>query len=218
MSDFVRMAPGDLMIRPLKSNNGFSLLELIASLALAGILAVALTTIIITAIDGFFLSKDAAEISQKAQLTLARIRIELIDASDISFAGQDKIAFANAYGTYEIERSNSIVTITKTGADPIPAKPLTNGIEPDFYSGNTFFTYQKAGGSPWSTSDGMSELNAIVINLKFGNYNDAFQTSVHPRNNRLRNAPKLVYKAPIENMTVLRDAGSAFQKSDPRPV
>jgi prepilin-type N-terminal cleavage/methylation domain-containing protein len=179
----------------LKNKNGFTLVELIASLVLAGILAIALTTIIITAINGFFLSKDAASISQKSQLALTRIRTEVINATQITTAGQDKIVFVNDSGTYEIERVNQTITLKKTGTDPIPAKALTDDIETGYYTGgNKFLTYEKTGSVPWATTDDISELYAIIITLKFSNYNSVFQTTINPRANALRNAPKLVLK------------------------
>ena len=179
----------------LKNQKGFTLVELIASLVLAGILAIALTTIIITAINGFFLSRDASEISQKSQLALTRIRTELIRATQITTADQNKIVFVNDHGTYEIERSNGTITLKKTGADPIPAKALANDIENSYYTAvNRFLTYEKTGSVPWGTTDDIAELHAIIIKLKFSNYNNVFQTTVNPRSNKLRNAPKLVYK------------------------
>ena len=179
----------------IKTKDGFTLVELIASLVLAGILAISLTTIIITAIDGFFVSKDAAEVSQKAQLTLARIRTELLNITDISTANVDTIIFGNTYGTYKIELSSSgLITIEKTGTGPIGEKPLTNRIETAFYGGgNKLFSYEKAGSSPWTVSDDISELFTITITLKFSDNNTVFKTTINLRMNSLRNAPKLVY-------------------------
>ena len=110
-------------------NEGFSLVELIASLTLAGILAVALMTIVITALNGFFLSREAIQVSQKAQLALARMRAELVKASAISTATTDKIVFDNEYGTYEIERINNTISLTKTQA-PSAAHPRDEGGSP----------------------------------------------------------------------------------------
>jgi prepilin-type N-terminal cleavage/methylation domain-containing protein len=171
-----------------KNRDGFTLVELIASLVLAGILAIALTTIIITATDGFFLSKDAAEISQKAQLALARIRTELVNASNISTADGNNIIFENEYGTQTIVLSGSTITLN--------SYTLTDGIEADYYtSANKFLIYEKTGSVAWvKPSDGsISELFAITITLKYSNYNNVFQTTINPRSNTLRNAPKLVY-------------------------
>ena len=119
-----------LLKRSNPKNNGFTLLELIASLVLAGILAVALTTFIITAVDGFFLSKDAAEISQKAQLAMTRMRIELLEASRVTSIESNQIIFENKYGTQMIARSAGTVRLN--------GHILTNGLQDSHYEENDF--------------------------------------------------------------------------------
>jgi len=166
-----------------KNQDGFTLVELIASLVLAGILAIALSTIIITAVDAFSLSKDAAAISQKAQLALSRMRTELLNADSISTAEDDKIVFTNQYGTQTIERIGSTIELN--------SHTLTDGLEAVYYdTANIFLEYDQSG-ADWLTADGISKLYAITIMLKYSNYNKKFQTIINPRMNTLRNAPKL---------------------------
>lgn len=179
-----------------RRDDGFSLVELIASLTLAGILAVALMTIVITALNGFFLSRNAAQVSQKAQVALARLRAELIKASAITTANANKIVFTNEYGTYEIERINNTISLTKTGSGPIPSKILIDSIQTD-YGTDSFLVFEKTGSIAWSTSDDISELYAITILLKFNDYSGVFRTTINPRMNTLRNAPKMALLEPF---------------------
>lgn len=176
----------------LTKSKGFSLVELIASLTIAGILALALMTIVVTALRGFSLSKDAAGITQKANLGLSRIRIELLNATDITTAEANRIIYTTDAGTYDIHKTGNVITLEKTaGTSTIPAKTLVDNVLADYGTDN-FLTFQKRNAAAWTASDAISELFAITVMLKFTNYADALETMVNPRMNRLRNAPLLV--------------------------
>ncbi len=178
--------------RTATNTDGFSLVELIASLTIAGILAVSLMTIVVTALNGFSLSKDAAGVNQKASLALSRIRIELLNATDITTAEANRIIYTANDETYVIQKTGNVVTLEKTaGTSTIPAKNLVDNILADYGTDN-FLTYEKRRGSTWATSDDMSELYAITLMLKFTNYANSLETIINPRMNRLRNAPLLV--------------------------
>jgi len=178
----------------IKNYNGFSLVELIASLAIAGILAAALMTIVTTAMNGFSLSREAAGLTQKANLALARLRVELLNAEDIITAEDNRIIYTVDGDTHEILRTGNSITLEKTaGATTIPAKTLVDNIAAD-YGTDTFLTYEKQDASAWLTSDDFSELYAIKVKLKFIDYHADLDTMINPRNNRVRNAPLLVYR------------------------
>ena len=182
-------------------NNGFSLVELIVSLTLAGILALALMTIVVTALNGFSLSRDAAGVTQKANLALSRIRIELLNATDITTAEANRIIYETAQGTYEILKTGNIITLDKTdAASPIAARTLVDNILAD-YGTDTFLAYEKSDASQWTppTPPNISELYGITILLKFTNYSRTIGTMVNPRKNQLRNAPLFVMATFIES-------------------
>lgn len=179
-----------------KTESGFSLVELIASLALAGILAVALMTIVATAMNGFSLSREAADVTQKANLALARLRIELLNAEDIVAAEDNRVVYTANNGTYEILRSGTVITLEKTDTPTIPAKTLVDNIAAD-YGTDTFLAFEKEDASAWLTSDDFSELYAIKVKLKFSDYHADLNTMINPRENRIRNAPLLVYRSTV---------------------
>ena len=108
------------------SQQGFSLVELVASLMIAGILAVALSTIVVRAMDGYVFSRDAADVSQKGQLALARMHNELLHATAISTATSDRIVFSNPDGDYVLERTGSGI-----GVSINPDWPVGIDLEPD---------------------------------------------------------------------------------------
>jgi prepilin-type N-terminal cleavage/methylation domain-containing protein len=57
--------------------SGFTLIEIIVSLVLLGILAATVFGFMGQAVRGFFLARDAMELTQKAQVALNKMRIEL---------------------------------------------------------------------------------------------------------------------------------------------
>jgi prepilin-type N-terminal cleavage/methylation domain-containing protein len=174
----------------LENQQGLSLVELVASLVIAGILAVALSTIVVTAMDGYLFSQNSADVSQKGQLALARMRNELLNATAVSEAAADKIVFTNADGTYELEKTGGIITLRRTSAPAVTPKTLVDNILVN-YGTDQLFIYQKESGS-WSAGEDIALLYAIDIILKFDDNSTVFNTTVNPRANRLRVAPRML--------------------------
>jgi len=174
------------------NNKGFSLVELIASLTIAGILAVALMTIVVTALNGFSLSRKAAGVTQKANLALSRIRVELLNATNITTANANKIVYTTQDGTYELLKTGNTITLEKTAGTsaPIGPKILVDNILAD-YGTDFFLLYEKSNATTWTPPD-MSELYTIKVMLKFSDYSDPLETAINPRMNQIRNAPLLV--------------------------
>ncbi len=174
------------------NERGFSMVELVVSLMIAGILAVALMTVVVTAVDGYLFAQKTADVSQKAQLSLARMRVELLNATRISMATADKIVFVNPYGTYELERTGTKITLEQNSPSTLAAQTLVDNL-PASYGSDRLFDYKKVPVSgAWTTADDIAELHAIDITLKFDDYSGAFHTTVNPRANRLRAAPRLL--------------------------
>ena len=176
----------------IQKDDGFSLVELIASLTLAGILAVALMTIVVTALNGFSLSRDAAEVSQKANMALARIRIELLNATEISTSYPDYVEYVSNDGdNYKINRDsdNNRITLQRTSNPFITAPILVDNISSG-YGDDSFLEYKDSTDADWTTSQPISSLYTIAVKLKFTNYNKMLKTTINPRLNTLRNSPR----------------------------
>jgi prepilin-type N-terminal cleavage/methylation domain-containing protein len=175
----------------IEKNYGFSLVELIASLTIAGILAVALMTIVVTALNGFSLTRDAAEITQKTTLALARIRIELLNATEISTASNNNYVMydSNDGASYKIsiDSTNNRITLERTSY-PIILQTLVDNISSDYYATNNFLEYKDSTNNDWEND--ISRLYTIAVKLKFTNYNDILETTINPRLNTLRNLPR----------------------------
>ena len=66
------------------SNSGFTLIEIIVSLVLVGIMAVVAGMGIVSASRAFIFSRDAAEISQKSQLAMNRLTKSIADWTSLT--------------------------------------------------------------------------------------------------------------------------------------
>ena len=76
---------------------GFSLIEVIAVLVIMGILAVGLSIGLIKGVEQYLFASEATQLSQKAQLAMARIKKELTEAIEISAISGSAITYKRLY-------------------------------------------------------------------------------------------------------------------------
>jgi prepilin-type N-terminal cleavage/methylation domain-containing protein len=76
-----------------KQQSGFTLVEIIVVLLLTSILAATTGLLLTTSIRSYALVKQSAEVTQKAQLALTRMRLELENISDVHTAGATSLYY-----------------------------------------------------------------------------------------------------------------------------
>ena len=180
------------MIRK-KNQSGFTLVEVIVVLVLLGIVTAGLSGAIIFGAQHFIFAREANQLSQKAQLAMARMKRELVDVKSVSSAGATSIQYTlSTGGEYMIALSGT--TINMQGINPaIGAQPLIDGLAAA-NGGKTFLTYQKADGTTWTTADSINELAQIqtIIVLDFQGGTDlTYQTTINPRRTAVPSVPRL---------------------------
>jgi MSHA biogenesis protein MshO len=176
-----------------KNQSGFTLLEVIVVLVLLGIVSVGMSWGIIYGVQNFIFARDANQLSQKAQMALARIKREMVDVSTISSASATAVNYTLATGgQYVIQLSDTAINMQ--GINPaIAAQPLIDGLAAS-NGGQTFLTYTKAGGGSWTTADSindLAEIQAIIVLAMPGQPNLTFQTTINPRRTAVPTVPRL---------------------------
>lgn len=183
----------------LKKESGFTLMEMIAVLIILAILAIGLSRAFIWGVGNLIYARDANQISQKAQLAMARLNRELVDVRAISSASANQIVYTSFSdgNQYTINMANNQITLQGTN---LAAWPLINGVFAN--NGDTaFLTYFGANGGTWSVANStfnqLSQIN-VAIALSFQQsgqlgYNTPlrFNTTINPRKNTILNAPSL---------------------------
>ena len=176
----------------LKAEHGFTLVEVIVVLVLMGILAVGLSMGLIQGVQNYIFASAASQLSQKAQLALARINKELIDATAITTASGNQVDYelTSSDGTKtqcSIVNVNGQILLISGGTRPV----LIDNVN----TGSTLFTYfQSDNTTAWTTANTFSQLAQIRVNIVL-NYSPGqtlvFQTTINPRRNNPLNTPKL---------------------------
>ena len=87
-----------------KREDGFTLIEIIVTLVLVGILSVFVGLFMTTFMKGYFMVKNNSDTAMKAQMALDRISLELRDATAVS-----------------VLTDNSLITYKNTQIDPLGA-------------------------------------------------------------------------------------------------
>ena len=166
----------------MKKESGFTLIEVIVSLMLVGVLAAIGGTMLTEGIKGYIFSKDCAEIAQKAELAFSRLNNEITRLQDVTAdSTSSSISIKNTKGDKTIGLDNGKIKINDGINDDI----LIDDV-------NSFtLAYYDAGDNEydeWSVTNDIGDLSAIKIELIILTQLDGepitFTTYVAPRNNR----------------------------------
>jgi prepilin-type N-terminal cleavage/methylation domain-containing protein len=191
-----------------KSNAGFTLIEVIASLLIMGIVGIVAAMGLVQGIRAYAFTKTSSEAVEQAEYALNRIKLEFMNMDNVTAVSSESITFTTnkvttrTSGTsYTIARDSTNKQITLTVTPPAGAastNPLLTGVG----TGGSFLTFTSNAGSAWGTANGFgstlactsSSLSYITINLMItrtdGGGNLTFTTSVNPRNNECTDGPQ----------------------------
>jgi len=174
----------------MRNESGFTLIEIIVSLVLVGMMAAIAGMGIVTGTKGYLLAKENSHMAQKAQLAMARIQRELMELTGIGQAGPAFIIYDNTSGRHAIAMDNTDTTIKMynliAGATILPA-PAEGDILVDNVHNFTLDYFQ--GSSDWNFGNDINLLSAIQADLELGRSDGSgdavtFSTTVNPRNTK----------------------------------
>ena len=110
-----------------KSSAGFTLIEVIASLVLMGIVGVVAAMGLMQGIKAYALTKTSSETVQQAEYALNRIKLEFMNMNTVTAAGADTITFTTdktngrTQGTsYKFTRTGNEIDLAGNGGTPVP--------------------------------------------------------------------------------------------------
>lgn len=107
---------------------GFTLIEVIVSLVLLGILAAIAGLGLVQVVNGYSLAKQNSETIQKVQIAITRLTKELGAATGISSAAATSITYTRP-GPVTNTLASSGSTVQITGITPVfPGTPLINNV------------------------------------------------------------------------------------------
>ncbi len=165
--------------------NGFTLLEIIVSLALLAVVAGAMFSALAYGVSAFVFTEDRVEDAQQARLALSRMRRELMEMRGVDASSdQDSLVFTDSDGA-QATLAHSGSTVTYNG------NTLMNGLGA---YGNTehLFAYAESDGSVWAPATGdFNDLSTITVTLRIssGGTNIDYATTVNPRKTNVPDGP-----------------------------
>jgi prepilin-type N-terminal cleavage/methylation domain-containing protein len=198
--DFYLMK-GRIMKIMKKSNAGFTLIEVIASLVLMSIVAAVAAMGLVYGVQSYVITRTSSDAVQRAEYALNRLKLEFRSMDNVTTAGANTITFTRdatygGAGVYTFTRAGNQINLTVAGVD----NPLLTGVG----TGGAFLTYRNNAGGAWVPADGFggtytctsNSLHSLTVNLIItrsdGGGDLALTTSVNPRNNECANGPQAV--------------------------
>ncbi len=159
------------------NRRGFTLIEMILSLVLVGILAAVIGLGIVNAVQGFFFTKMNATTLQKGQNTLARLVKEFNNIVSVTSGSAKSITFTSVKAEL---LANHTISWSGNPNDPLLFDSDILADDVSDFQLTYYDSYNGTGDSNWSSSR-----KVIEITLKLKGANDAvsvFMNRVTPRN------------------------------------
>jgi prepilin-type N-terminal cleavage/methylation domain-containing protein len=172
---------------------GFTLVEVIASLVIVGILGAIAGMGIVTGLRGYLQAKENGHLAQKAQIALTRINRELIELTDVIARddGADPwVVFENRLlGRQAIAKVGSTLRLYSLSAGATDLSGVTGDTLIDQVDSFTI-QYFKGPNPDWFIADGINLMSAVKMDFalrrKEGREGEAgtvpFSTTINPRN------------------------------------
>jgi len=171
----------------MRKDNGFTLIEVIASMIIVGILASIAGMGIVTGIRAYLQTKENAHMAQKAQVAMVRIQRELMELTAIETVNTTDpfVIFDNPVGRQAIARVGNTLQLYTLGESATDLSGSTGDVLVDQAAGLTIAYFQ--GSAVWTSADSIDLLSAIQVSFDLqrreGSANSvSFSTTIHPRN------------------------------------
>ncbi|MGD8954805.1 MAG: immune inhibitor A [Desulfobacterales bacterium] len=173
--------------------DGFTLVEVIASLLIVGILGAIAGMGIVTGLRGYMQAKENGHLAQKAQIALTRINRELMELTDVISRddGADPwVVFDNRLlGRQAIAKVGSTIRFYSLAAGATNLSGVTGDTLIDQVDSFTI-QYFKGPDPDWVIADGINLMSAVKMDFalrrKEGREGEAgtvpFSTTINPRN------------------------------------
>ncbi|NPV04082.1 MAG: type II secretion system protein [Syntrophaceae bacterium] len=172
----------------MKRNTGFTLIEIMVSLVLVGLIASIAGTSVITATRSYVFARENNAITQKAQLALNRLTREIIELSDVRDASATCMVYESPYGRRAVALVGGTVRLFTDYA--YTACPTTGGdVLVDGVQAFSILYNPNPGGTVSLWSMGQDVKNLFAVNIQFALARPdtggtvPFFTTVSPRNN-----------------------------------
>jgi prepilin-type N-terminal cleavage/methylation domain-containing protein len=158
---------------------GFTLVELIVTIVLVGIIGTFTTLFMYTGLNSYLRARDTSEGALKAQVALDRISMELRNIDNISSFVQDtQIDYTS--------RSNTLIgdrkIIYDDDVDPPVISLDVNGTPNDLLDGVTNFAMTLTAVDLNNAAGGNEEVQAVNVSFNVGEIGRLFSARIFPRN------------------------------------
>jgi prepilin-type N-terminal cleavage/methylation domain-containing protein len=168
---FIKIQPS------ISAQKGFTLVELIVTLVLVGIIGTFTTLFMYTGLNGYLRAKDTSEGALKAQIALDRISLELrdIDAIDlVTFTNDTRIDYTSTRvalpGNRRILYNAGVISINIDGNTHTLLDEVSD------------FTLRMTPQELNYSTDNKNEVQAIDVSFKVGDIDRVFSALIFPRN------------------------------------